>query len=118
MIRESNEMQHFKIDELRGGRGAVEFIKIFDDTEMAEKCRLFAKIMVPVGASIGMHAHVNEEEIYYILSGFGRINDNGNVKELKQGDASITGNTGEGELHSIENTGDEPLELLAAVLLY
>lgn len=118
MIRNVEEMQQFTIDELRGGKGTIQFTKIFDDSEMAQKCRLFSKISVPVGSSIGMHAHINEEEIYFILSGIGEINDNGNKKELKQGDASITGKDGEGAMHSIENIGNTPLEILAVVLLY
>lgn len=101
--------------EMRGGKGSVELMHIFGQDEMTGKARLFAKITLNPGCSIGMHQHDKEEEIYYVISGKGIINDNGNITELSPGDASITGNGGS---HSIENNGDEQLVLIAVILLF
>lgn len=100
---------------MRGGKGSVELMHVFKTEEMTGKARLFAKITLNPGCSIGMHEHDKEEEICYVISGKGIINDNGIITELNPGDASITGN---GASHSIENNGSEPLVFIAVVLLF
>lgn len=105
------ELRH----EMRGGKGNVELLHIFKQDEMTGKARLFARITLNPGCSIGMHKHENEEEIFYVLSGKGTLNDNGNITELSPGDASLTGN---GSSHSIENNGSEPLVFIAAILQF
>lgn len=62
---------------------------------------------------IGYHVHDGESETYYILSGRGIFNDNGTVVEVGPGDVTFTG---DGEGHSIEATGDEPIEMIALIL--
>jgi len=52
---------------------------------------------------------------YYILKGKGFVVDNGIRQEVKEGDVILTGN---GASHSIENTSNEPLEVLGFILLY
>jgi len=100
---------------LRGGEGEVEFIHLFTQEEMGSKTRLFAKIIIPPGASIGFHEHHGEEEIYFILQGSGLVNDDGREVKVGPGDAVLTGG---GAGHSIANVGDGPLTMVAAVLLY
>ncbi|NLO99293.1 MAG: cupin domain-containing protein, partial [Clostridiaceae bacterium] len=73
------------------------------------------QITLEPGCSIGSHVHDQEEEIYYILSGTGTVNDNGVVKNVGPGDAI---KTGDGESHSISNNGDVPLVFLAAIILF
>jgi len=66
------------------------------------------------GCGIGLHPHVGETEFYYILSGRGVVNDNGTEVAIEAGDCMSTGN---GESHSITNTGTEPLVMVACVVL-
>ncbi|WHH61035.1 cupin domain-containing protein [Petroclostridium sp. X23] len=115
MFKSPEQMVNEYKEEMRGGKGTVELLHIFQQDELKGKCRIFAKITMNPGCSIGLHPHENEEEVYYILSGTGTVNDNGNIKEVKVGDAVLTGG---GAQHSIENTGDQPLVLMAVVLLY
>ena len=61
------------------------------------------------------NANVNEEEIFYIIKGKALFNDNGVMKEAEEGDSLLTGG---GAVHSVENTGDVPLEMLAVILVY
>ena len=81
--------------------------------EMLEKGRVFAHSTLEPGASIGFHIHSGESEIYYIFSGSGEINDNGEVKPVKSGDTIITP---DGQGHGIKNTGDEPMHFIAIIL--
>lgn len=115
MIKNSNEMVNELKNELRGGKGTVEMTHIFRQDELTGKARLFARITINAGCSIGLHEHDGEEEIYYITSGEGIVNDNGIISKVKTGDAVLTGN---GASHSIENDGDVPLVMLAVILLY
>jgi len=73
---------------------------------LKEKPGFGAKITINPGSSIGVHEHVGEEEIFYIISGKGLVNDNGTITEVGPGDAVLTGN---GASHSVEAVGDEPL---------
>ena len=46
-------------------------------SELNPNMRLFAKLVLKPGCSIGHHVHENEDEIYYILSGTAETDDNG-----------------------------------------
>jgi len=115
MIKRANEMVKKIKEQMRGGKGSVEILHIFKQEELKGKARLCAKITLEPGCSIGLHQHDNEEEIFYVIQGKGTVDDNGTLSEVKAGDAILTGN---GASHSIENTGDSTLELMAVILLY
>jgi mannose-6-phosphate isomerase-like protein (cupin superfamily) len=115
MLRRPDEMEIDSAEKLRGGEGIVSNRHLFKKEELLAKTRLVAVTTLPVGASIGFHRHVNEEEIYYIISGKGQVIDEDQTKEVSPGYAMLTGN---GKGHSIINTGDQPLVFLAVILLY
>ena len=99
---------------IRGGIGEVEMHKICEsDEELIGKGRLFNRMVVAPGNSIGEHKHEGDNEIFYFLSGTGEYNDNGNVVEVGPGDTTICR---DGESHALVNTGDEPLEFIALIL--
>jgi mannose-6-phosphate isomerase-like protein (cupin superfamily) len=113
MVKRMAEMEKQVREKMRGGAGSVEILHIFRPDELAGKTRLFARMRLLPGSSIGYHVHEGEEEIFYILSGSGSVVEQGVTSLVGPGDAVLTGAGG----HSIENTGDAPLELLAAILL-
>ncbi|NSW90316.1 MAG: cupin domain-containing protein [Firmicutes bacterium] len=115
MIKRSDEMVKEIRNRMRGGNGDVEICHIFKQDELKGKSRLFAKITLEPGCSIGPHEHVNEEEIFYILKGTATVDDNGKISRLNPGDALLTGG---GAMHSIANAGNEILELMAVIILY
>lgn len=102
-------------ENMRGGKGSVEILHIFQKDELGGKARLHAKITLQPGCSIGFHTHEEEEEIFYIIRGTGTVDDNGKKETVTAGDAVLTGG---GAGHAIENTGQEPLEMVATILLY
>ena len=85
------------------------------EEEMYYKGRVFAHTTVYPGAAIGYHVHNNESEIYYILSGTGKFNDNGRIMEIQAGDVTFTG---DGEGHGLEAIGDKPSEMIALILYH
>lgn len=115
MVRKEAEMEKDIREKMRGGAGEVEILHLFKKDELKGKARLCAKIRLKEGCSVGFHTHEKEEEIYYIISGTGEVDDDGTVSQVGPGDAILTGN---GAGHSISNTGKEPLDFMAVILLY
>ncbi|WP_406677061.1 cupin domain-containing protein [Moorella sp. ACPs] len=115
MIRRAQEMKEEIVTGLRGGKGNVAMVHILEESknEFNGKGRLFARLTLKPGASIGWHQHSGDSEAYYILSGQGIVNDNGRETVVKAGDMVLTKN---GEYHSIINNGDENLEFIALIL--
>ncbi len=68
-----------------------------------------AEARVPVGGSTQEHYHQKAEEIYYITHGTGRIRIEGEMREVKAGDAIAIPL---GQRHKLWNTGGETLRLL------
>jgi mannose-6-phosphate isomerase-like protein (cupin superfamily) len=68
-----------------------------------------AEARVPVGGSTQEHYHPKAEEIYFITAGAGRIRIEGEIREVRVGDAVAIP---PGQKHKLWNTGTEPLKLL------
>ncbi len=68
-----------------------------------------AEARLPVGGATQEHYHQQSEEIYYITHGTGRVRIEGEVREVKPGDAIAIL---PGKKHKLWNTGAEPLRLL------
>lgn len=68
-----------------------------------------AEARLPTGASTQEHYHARTEEIYYITGGQGRMRIEGELAEVKVGDAIAIP---PGKKHKLWNTGHEPLRLL------
>ena len=68
-----------------------------------------AEARLPVGGSTQEHYHVRTEEIYYITHGTGRMRLEGELRDVKAGDAIAIP---PGCKHKLSNTGAETLRLL------
>jgi mannose-6-phosphate isomerase-like protein (cupin superfamily) len=68
-----------------------------------------AEARLPVGASTQEHFHPSAEEIYYITHGSGKIRIEGEMREVRAGDAIAIP---PGRKHKLWNTGHETLRLL------
>lgn len=64
------------------------------------------------GNSIGLHSHNEDEEIYYITKGTGRVIDDGVEMKVELGDAIVTGGDSK---HALENIGKDDLEFIAVI---
>lgn len=106
----AEEIRH----QMRGGEGDIQIRTIAKGDSLPPNTRLMAQIIVKPGCSIGCHEHTGEAEIFHILSGKGTVDDNGTKVDVAPGDTIITGN---GAYHSVENHGDEPLVMLAVIVL-
>lgn len=112
MIRKPSDMEVETRPNLRGGPGEVTFHHLFKKDEFVSNVRLCSRLTLPPGAGIGMHTHDREDELFYVLSGSGLLDDGITQTRVKAGDALLTGNGG---AHSIRNDGNENLELIAVI---
>lgn len=96
-----------------GGKGSMHIERLLLPEEMGPHVKMYAKVTIDVGASLGYHQHIGDSESYYILQGLARYNDNGVYKELCAGEIT---NTIDGDFHGIENIGNDPLVFMALII--
>lgn len=113
MIKRPQELTVNKIGKLRDGRGTTTVYHLIEGDELKGKAKLISKLVLEPGASIGVHDHTTDFEVYYIIKGEGRVLDNGFMQPIGSGDVVYTA---DGQSHYLENTGNEELELLAIVI--
>ena len=114
MVRRKEECKVEYRENIRGGEGTgIAVSLIAGPEELNNKGRLFNRMTLNPGSSIGYHVHENDAELFYILSGTGVYSDNGTDVEVKSGDVAIC-ETGHG--HSFTNTGADALEFIAVIV--
>ncbi len=75
--------------------------------------RFLSTIVFPPNGQGPIHDHINEYEVYLMLSGVGNYNDNGTIVQVYPGDTMYCP---DGEFHNIVNASDtEDLVLLGLV---
>ena len=99
-------------EEMRGGKGIVTLTHM-EKEHLPKNGRIFAKLSIPPGCSIGEHEHIGECEMFYFLTGNGTVIDDGVRMPIASGDVMTTPH---GHCHSIENTGAETMEVLAVII--
>ena len=111
MITRKEQQSHSVREFMRGGKKHVEIAEL--STCLPGKMRLFSLLTLIPGASIGYHVHENETEMFYFLEGNGRVQDDEKWCDVSAGDSLATFS---GHGHSVENTGDTDLVILAAIV--
>ena len=112
MIRKADEFRIEYKEHMRGGDGTVQLTHfITGPAELEDKGRLFAKITLNPGCSIGYHVHEKDAELFYILIGTAEYN--GEMRTVSAGDVTICpAGTG----HGIANRTDGVVELVAVIV--
>ena len=114
MIRKAAECQVEYREHMRDGDGTVQLTSfIAGPAELNDKGRLFSKITLNPGCSIGYHVHDKDAELFYLIKGTAEYNDGGELCTVSAGDVMICP-TGTG--HGIANKGDEVVELVAVIV--
>lgn len=111
MITRKEQQSHSIREFMKGGKKYAEMTAL--SAEMPEKMRVFSIITLIPGASIGYHVHEGESELFYFMEGCGRVQDDDQVIDITAGDSMATLS---GHGHSVENTGDTNLVILATVV--
>lgn len=114
MIRKPEDFRTEQKEHMRDGDGTVILTHfITGPEELNGKGRLFSKITLNPGCSIGYHVHEKDAELFYILRGTAEYNDAGVIRTVKAGDVTICP-TGTG--HGIANRSAEVVELVAVIV--
>ena len=98
---------------IQGGNGEASVINLMQTHEFCGKGRLFSKIILKPGNSIGRHTHIGDLEAFYILKGEGKFHDDREEKRIYAGDLTLTN---DGENHELINDSMEDLEMIALIL--
>jgi mannose-6-phosphate isomerase-like protein (cupin superfamily) len=94
---------------MNGGQGTVLYRRAMGPAVFTSNWAFVDHLLLPPGASVGRHMHAGVDEFYYVLSGGGRTSVNEESAAIAKGDAVPVLAK---DVHSFENTGSEPLELL------
>ncbi len=110
------EKKDLKITTETNSKGDVKLLlsNLADFKEKNPKVKMFALAELKPGEEVEYHVHTGESESYYIISGKGLYNDNGDEFEVLPGTITFTPS---GNGHGILNTGDEMLTFIALILL-
>lgn len=114
MIYKRTEMIEDQRSAVHGGTGDVTLTYLMQ-RNTHPNLRLLTYMSVAPGATIGPHHHRLETEYYLLLKGSVTVDDNGTPSTLHAGDLLQTGN---GQYHALQNTGDEAAELLVFVVTH
>ncbi|NLL62875.1 MAG: cupin domain-containing protein [Ruminococcaceae bacterium] len=107
MIVNFDSIPEEKIENFVGGEGHVLAKRYIDNAGK------IMKLTLPIGSSVGLHVHADNQEIAYIISGTGTHLYNGKKEEIVPGVAVYCP---KGQEHSIINTGNEDLIFIAVVM--
>ena len=97
------------------GNGKEELrLDLILDEELGDKCRLYAKVTIPAGSTLGYHEHEGEGESYFVLSGAAIYDDNGTKRKIAAGDTTWTPS---GTGHGVDNSaGSEDFVFVALIV--
>lgn len=90
------------------GAGRIRTARVLDE-ERRSAFRFIDLTEIPPGSSVGVHTHADDEEVYVIISGRGRMMLDGETFEVGPGD--VIRNVPKGT-HGLANAGTEPLTMV------
>ena len=102
------------VDAMNGGKGTAQYRRALAPSVFAGPWAYVDHMVLPAGASTGLHMHRGVAEFYYVMSGSGTVTTSAMRQQpetapIQTGDA-IPIQLSEG--HSFVNTGAQPLEFL------
>jgi mannose-6-phosphate isomerase-like protein (cupin superfamily) len=88
-----------------GGTSSLLWKRFTDGNMMWSDLQSFEHVTVPPGGNVGLHVHSRTEEIYFIVSGRGRMRVGDESRDVGPGDLILTPLH---TAHSFQVVGDEP----------
>ena len=101
------------MDSFHGGKGTVQYRRALGPDVFQTAWAFVDHLVIPPGASVGPFSYQGIAQFYYVLDGKGTVTLAGRAPDsaaIGTGDAIPIQLS---EVHSIENSGTEPLELMA-----
>jgi mannose-6-phosphate isomerase-like protein (cupin superfamily) len=97
------------IENYLGGQGTVHYRRCLHPEVFLTNWSYVDHLVLPPATSEGRHLHTGVEEVYYVMSGSGEVQLNGETASIIKGDAVPVHLD---KVHSFRNDGSEDLELM------
>ncbi|NLA48881.1 MAG: cupin domain-containing protein [Bacteroidales bacterium] len=94
---------------MNGGKDTVYYRRALGPSVFASNWAFVDHLIIPAKASVGRHYHAGVDEVYFVIKGKGKVYVNDEVADIAYGDAVPVR---AGEIHSLESTAAESLELI------
>jgi mannose-6-phosphate isomerase-like protein (cupin superfamily) len=95
----------------KGGSGEILVGDIYTTEELGPAWDFVQSVKLPAGSAIGLHAHMGDEELYYIVDGDGVMTSDGEEYAVGPGTASLCRS---GSSHGLVNTSEGEMTVLVA----
>jgi mannose-6-phosphate isomerase-like protein (cupin superfamily) len=99
----------YTLQSIHAGKGRGKNALVFAASDFDTPCKFIRYVELEPDASIGNHPHGQNEEVYVVLAGNGRMIVNGASQAVQAGDVILNK---PGWEHGLENASQEPLKLL------
>jgi mannose-6-phosphate isomerase-like protein (cupin superfamily) len=96
-------------DTFRRGTGTAMYRRALDPSVFLTNWSYVDHLVLPPGASEGLHRHTGVEEVYYVINGDGEASVGGETAAIKKGDAVPLHLN---DPHAFRNTGKDDLEFM------
>lgn len=113
MIIRGEALEQKIVEKPRDGRGRAIMMAYEANMGFQGEIGIIAMMQVEPDSEIGYHKHEDDMEMYLILDGIPRVNDNGTMDVMNPGDLLITK---QGESHGLINDTAEPVTFLAMII--
>lgn len=96
-----------------GGKGALLRRNILTQELVGGRASMITAITLQPGETIGVHAHTDSGEMYYVMDGTLTIFEDGIAHRMEVGDVEFCA---DGHTHGAENRSSMPATILAVVI--
>lgn len=96
-------------ERFRGGTGTAMYRRALDPSVFLTNWSYVDHLVLPAGASEGLHRHTGVEEVYYVINGDGEASVGGETTPIRKGDAVPLQLN---DAHEFRNTGTQDLEFM------
>lgn len=100
------------IENVKGGQGRMHRDSLLVDDQLGGVCTYVAHNTVEPHASLGIHKHEGDSELYFITAGSGLYVEDGVEYTVEKGDVLYCP---DGSSHGISNPNDEALSFVAVI---
>lgn len=114
IIRGPKNVSMEALESSHGGKGTYR-VRTLMTKEFSSPMKYIRELRLDPGSSIGMHPHIGDEEIYYVISGCGTMVVDGETAELSTGDVVLTKS---GSSHGLMNHSEAELVIFVACSAY